>query len=104
MNKVYFDTEKKVWFVNEPEELYLFKSVNQKTNEETNQIISWTRNKDLENYPHHIRMYDFEIDDQKIFFLMKLDGDRYILESENPLDLETLLNDNDIFFVGETLS
>jgi hypothetical protein len=104
MNKVYFDKEKKTWFVNEPEDFYSFKSVNCETNEEQNQIISWTRGFDLKNYPYHIRMYDVEIKGVKYFFLMKSNGAHYLIESEDPTALEKLINDEKIFFAGYTLS
>lgn len=103
MNKVYFNSETKEWFVNEPEDFYSFKSVNVKTNLEEKQILSWTRNVDLQKYPNHIRMYDVEISGAKYFFLMRKTGDNYILESEDPTKLETLINEHDVFFVGETL-
>lgn len=103
MNKVYFDSEKKVWFVSEPEDFYSFKAINYETNEETKQILSWTRGFNLENYPNHIRMYDVEIDRVKYFFLMKRDGNYFTIESEDPTKLEDLVNHNKIFFVGEIL-
>lgn len=102
MNKVYFDKEKKVWFVNETEDFYSFKSVNYKTNEEENQILSWTRGFDLTNYPNHVRMYDVEIEGIKYLFMMRPFDKGYIIESENPLSLEQLINDKFIFFTGET--
>lgn len=104
MNKVYFDSEKKVWFVNEPEDFYSFKSINYETNEEVKQIISWSRGVDLEKYPNHIRMYDVEIEGVKYFFLMRKDGIHYVIESENPMQLERLINNHNIFFVGETMN
>jgi hypothetical protein len=103
MNKIYFDKEKKVWFVNEPEDLYSFKSVNYETNEEEKQIISWTRGFDMSNYPNHVRMYDVEIKGVKYFFLMRSSGVHYVLEPEDPIQLENLINTQKIFFVGETL-
>lgn len=104
MNKVYFDSEKKCWFVSEPEDFYSFKSVNYETNEEVKQILSWTRGFDLENYPNHIRMYDVEIEKIKYFFLMKKEGSQFIIEAENPLELEGLINNQKLFFVGETMT
>jgi hypothetical protein len=104
MNKVYFDTEKKHWFVNEPEDFYAFKSVNYQTKEEQNQILSWTRGYDLQNYPKHIRMYDVEINEVKYFFLMRKDDTHYVIESEDPIALESLIEKENIFFTGETLS
>lgn len=104
MNKVYFDSEKKCWFVIDTEDFYSFKSVNCETKEEVKHILSWTRGVDLENYPHHIRMYDVEIEKKKYFFLMKKEGTQFIIESENPLELENLVNNHKLFFVGETMT
>lgn len=101
MNKVYFSKDEKVWFVNEPEDIYTFNSVNYKTNEEIKQILSWTRGYDLSDYPNHIRVYDVEIDGVKYFFLMKRENDKYILEPEDPTQLENLLEFSNIFFVGD---
>lgn len=107
MNKVYFNKEKNHWFVSEPEDFYTFKSVNSSTNEEINQILSWTRGYDMAQYPHHIRMYDVEIDNIKYFFIMSRFGDgngsSFVLESEDPIKLEDLLEKKNIFFVGETI-
>ena len=104
MNKVYFNKEKNFWFVNEPEDLYSFKSVNYETNQEEKQIISWTRGFDMSNYPNHVRMYDVEIEGVKYFFLMKQSGIHYVIEPEDPTQLENLINTHKIFFVGETLN
>lgn len=103
MNKVYFDSEKKYWFVSEPEDFYSFKSINFETNEEVKHILSWSRGLSLENYPHHIRMYDVEIEGVKYFFLMKREGNHFLIESEDPQKLEQLIEYHKLFFVGETL-
>jgi hypothetical protein len=103
MNKVYFNKDENYWFVYEPEDMYTFKSVNIITNEETNQILSWTRGFDMSNYPNHIRIYDVEINNVKYFFLMAKEGNVFILESEDPTMLEKLIELENTFFVGETL-
>jgi hypothetical protein len=103
MNKVYFNKEKNYWFVSEPEDFYIFKSVNYSTNEEVNQILSWTRGYDMSQYPHHIRMYDVEIDNIKYFFIMSRFGNDFILESEDPIKLEDMIDEKNIFFTGETI-
>lgn len=103
MNKVYFSKAEDYWFVSEPEDFYTFKSVNVETNEEVNQILSWTRGLNLEDHPNHIRMYDVEVEGTKYFFLMRLFEKKYIIESENPKYLEHLVNNHNIFFVGETM-
>jgi hypothetical protein len=104
MNKVYFDTENKHWYVSEPEDFYSFKSINYETNEENKNILSWTRGVDLKDYPNHIRMYDVEIGDVKYFFLMKQEKNVYKIEPENPIQLEKLVNNHNILFVGETMA
>ncbi len=104
MNKVYFNKEKNHWFVSEPEDFYTFKSVNSSTNEEINQILSWTRGYDMAQYPHHIRMYDVEIEGIKYFFIMsRVENENFVLESEDPIKLEDLIEREKIFFVGETI-
>ena len=103
MNKVYFNKEENYWFVNEPEDFYSFKSIDYQTNEEINQILSWTRGFNLENYPNHIRMYDVEVDNIKYLFLMSKIDNHYIIESEDPIALEKLINERCIFFAGETI-
>ncbi len=103
MNKVYFNKEENYWFVSEPEDMYTFKSVNFISKEEIKQILSWTRGYDMSNYPNHIRIYDVEINNVKYFFLMKKEGNIFILESENPMMLEKLIESENIFFVGETI-
>jgi hypothetical protein len=104
MNKVYFNKGENYWFVNEPEDFYSFKSLNYETNEEVKHIFSWTRGVDLEKYPHHIRMYDVEIEQVKYLFLMRKQDSIYIIESEDPQQLEKLINNHSIFFVGETMN
>lgn len=103
MNKVYFNKQENYWFVNEPEDFYSFKYVNIETNEESSQIL-WTRGLGLEEYPHHIRMYDVEIEEVKYLFLMRKQDSIYIIESESPQQLEKLINNHNIFFVGETMN
>jgi hypothetical protein len=79
----------------------MFKSVNFKTNEEKDYVLSWTRNQDLEN--NIVRIYDVEIDDEKYFFMFEEVKDGYLIKPKDRLHLEKLLNDKDIFFVGDTL-
>lgn len=103
--KVYFDKEKYgQWFVEDLEDFYIFKSVNYQTNEEVNQILSWSRNYSLENMNADVvRVYDVEIEDIKYYFLFRLNADgTWDVISEDPLKLEKLLNEKSLFFVGET--
>jgi hypothetical protein len=65
MEKVYFDNEKYgKWVVKNLEDYYNFKAVNFETNEESNHILSWSRNYDMINIDSNVdRIYDVEIDD-----------------------------------------
>ncbi len=49
-------------------------------------------------------MYDVEIGDVKYFFLMKQEKNVYKIEPENPIQLEKLVNNHNILFVGETMA
>lgn len=104
MNKVYFDKEKNgQWFVEELEDYYTFKSINTQTNEEINQILSWSRNYPLQDLSDSIvRVYDVEIEDTKYYFFFKLNNEKFDIISEDPTMLDKLLNEKSLFFVGET--
>jgi hypothetical protein len=67
MAKVYFDKEKYgIWVVEDLEDYYEFKSVNFETNEESNHILSWSRNYDRSDMGQNVdRIYDVEIDDEQ---------------------------------------
>ena len=71
MAKVYFDKEKYgMWVVENLEDYYSFKAVNFETNEESNHILSWSRNYDESDISEKIdRVYDVEIDKEKYYFL-----------------------------------
>jgi hypothetical protein len=49
-------------------------------------------------------MYDVEIEQVKYLFLMRKQDSIYIIESEDPQQLEKLINNHSIFFVGETMN
>ena len=100
--KVYFDKEQQGWFVDELEDIYFFKSMNLETNLTENQILSWSRNKDVPN--GYIRVYDVEIDGFKYYFLFKYLGDRYQIVANDSMELENLLNKRSLFFTGETIN
>ena len=104
MTKVYFDKEKYgIWVVEDLEDYYEFKAVDFKTNEESNHILSWSRNYDLSDRVYVDRIYDVEIDEEKYYFLFINNGNGWDVISENSMKLEKLLNDKNIFFTGETL-
>ena len=104
MDKVYFNKDYYgCWWLKELTDIYSFKAVNFQTNEEVETILTWTRNVDLSEYDGIVRMYDVEIDDEKYYFLVSLEKGGYLLESKDKFSLEKLLNDKNIFFVGDTI-
>jgi hypothetical protein len=105
MNKVYFNKDwHGCWWLKELTDIYIFKAVNFKTNEEVETILTWTRNIDLSEYNNNVvRVYDVEIDNEKFFFLVSPEKGGYLLESKDKLVLDKLLNDKNIFFTGEIL-
>jgi len=104
MAKVYFEKEKYgIWVVEDLEDYYNFKAVNFETKEESNQILSWSRNYDLSDMTNNIdRVYDVEIDGEKYYFLFINNGNGWDVLSEDSMKLEKLLNDKNLFFVGDT--
>jgi len=104
MEKVYFDKEKYgIWVVENLEDYYGFKAVNFETNEESNHILSWSRNYDLSDMSNDVdRIYDVEIDEEKYYFLFISNGNGWDVVSEDSMKLEKLLKDKNLFFTGET--
>jgi hypothetical protein len=104
MRKVYFDKEKHgIWVVEDLEDYYSFKAVNFETNEESNHILSWSRNYDTSDVSSNVdRIYDVEIDELRYYFLFINNGNGWDVISEDPIKLENLLKDKKLFFVGET--
>jgi len=102
MAKVYFDKENH-WVVESLEDYYSFKAVNFETNEESNQILSWSRNYDLKDHDSKIdRVYDVEIDREKYYFLFVNNGDGWDVISEDSMKLEKLLRETNLFFTGDS--
>jgi hypothetical protein len=104
MTKVYFDKEKYgIWVVESLEDYYEFKAVDFQTNEESNHILSWSRNYNLKEHDSKIdRVYDVEIDEVKYYFSFYNNGNGWDVISEDSLKLEKLLNDSNLFFTGDT--
>ena len=104
MAKVYFDKKKYGWMVKELEDSYYsFKAVNFETNEESNHILSWSRNYDTSDMSSNVdRIYDVEIDEKRYYFLFINNSNGWDVISEDPIKLENLLKDKNLFFVGET--
>ena len=103
MSRVYFDKEKKVWFVDELEDFYMFKAIDFQTNEESDHILSWTRNYSLDEFDSNVvRVYDVEIDSIKYYFIVKSNVDNnWDIIAKDPMSLEKLINDKNLFFVGD---
>ncbi len=104
MAKVYFDKEKYgIWLVEDLEDYYNFKAVNFETKEESNHILSWSRNYDLSDMTNDIdRVYDVEIDGEKYYFLFIENGNGWDVISEDSMKLEKLLRETNLFFTGDT--
>ncbi len=104
MAKVYFDKEKYgIWLVEDLEDYYNFKAVNFETKEESNHILSWSRNYDLSDMTNDIdRVYDVEIDGEKYYFLFIENGNGWNVISEDSMKLEKLLRETNLFFTGDT--
>jgi hypothetical protein len=105
MAKVYFDKEKYgMWVVENLEDYYSFKAVNFETNEESNHIISWSRNYDESDISEKIdRVYDVEIDKEKYYFLFTKNSNGWDVVSEDSMRLEKLLRETNLFFTGEPI-
>ena len=104
MVKVYFDKENHGhWVVKSLEDYYYLKAVDFQTNEESNHILSWSRNHSADLGEKVDRVYDVEIDEEKYYFLFIGNGDGWNIISEDSMKLERLLKDKNIFFTGETL-
>jgi hypothetical protein len=104
MAKVYFDKDYGIWVVEDLEDYYSFKAVNFETNEESNHILSWSRNYDESDVSEKVdRVYDVEIDEEKYYFLFISNGKGWNVVSEDSMKLENLLKDKNIFFTGDSL-
>ena len=104
MEKVYFDNEKYgKWVAKNLEDYYNFKAVNFETNEESNHILSWSRNYNISDVSNNIdRVYDVEINEEKYYFLFVNNGDGWDVISEDSMKLEKLLRETNLFFTGDT--
>lgn len=106
MRKVYFDTEKKRWTLEDLEDLYSFKYINISTNEEHFAILSWhkTVDRDSINISDDERLYGAEIMGQEYLFAESYSDGRFFLDPIDSYSLEKLCRDHDFAFVGETLN
>lgn len=102
MNRVYFDKEENGWFVDSLEDYYMFKAVDFQTKQESDHVLSWTRNYPLDGLDDVVRVYDVEIDNIKYHFLVRAYENVWSVVQKEPMALEKLLNDKNLFFVGDT--
>ena len=106
MNKVYFDKNfYGCWIVSDLDDIYTFKYINIKTNEEFNGILSWKKSVNNEDYAldDNCRLYSVDLLDDEYLFYIKYVNDKFLVNSIDKDKLESLLNEKDIIFVGETL-
>ena len=102
MVKVYFEKEKYGhWVVESLEDYYYFKAVDFQTNEESNHILSWSRNYSSDLGENVDRVYDVEIDEEKYYFLFIGNGNGWNVIAEDSMKLEKLLKDSNLFFTGD---
>jgi hypothetical protein len=105
MAKVYYDKEKNNWFIDSLEDYYMFKAINSETNEESEMILSWSRNIEITEEEQNIgivRIYDVEIDSIKYYFTFKIEKESiYNVSQREIYSLENLLRDKNLFFTGE---
>ena len=103
MEKVYFDKEfYGSWTVKNLSDMYSFKYINIKTNEEKQAILIWKRN---EEHGENERVCAVEVDGIEYYFIEKYSSDfsKFFIYSKEPWELEKLMKEKDIVFVGETL-
>jgi len=106
MNKVYFDKEfYGCWVVKELDDIYTFKYINIKTNEEFNGILTWKKSVNNEDYglDDNCRLYSLDLMDEEFLFYGKYINDRFFIYSIDKDKLEKLFTEKDIAFVGSEL-
>jgi hypothetical protein len=101
MNKIYSD-DGCLW-VDDLHDIYYIKCVDKESNQETYEILTWTRMVDLSEVSKKpVRKYDIEFNDKKYYFLLFEDGDRYRLEIENSFEIDELCREKNIIITAET--
>ncbi len=100
MGKIYFDRERGIWWTDSLEDIYSFNYLNIENNIIEEGIISWNRNADKDN-EDTIRIYDFDLYGKKYFFKLKYEDAIYKIIPKKILDIEKLLSESGIKFVGE---
>ena len=102
MNKVYFDKELYgCWVVSDLDDVYTFKYINKKTNEEFNGILTWKKSINNEDYAldDNCRLYSVDLLDDEYLFYIKYVNDKFLVNSIDKDKLEVLFKEKDIAFV-----
>lgn len=103
MEKVYFDKEfYGSWTVKNLSDMYTFKYIDIKTNEEKSALMIWKRNVE---HAENERVCVVELDGEEFYFIEKYNPDfsKFFIYSRDPWELERLMKEKNIVFVGETL-
>jgi hypothetical protein len=106
MNKVYFDKNfYGCWVVKELDDIYSFRYINKKTNEEFYEILSWKKSIKNEDYglDDNSRLYSLDFLGEEFLFYGKYSNDRFFINSIDKDKLETLFKEKDIEFIGSEL-
>lgn len=116
MDKVYFDPDfYGSWFVKDLDDFYHFKYVNRGDNTEHSTILTWTKDREREeelktihNIKDDVRLYQVEIENRKINFLLVYNPDDSSFRLspatvEDSYELDMLISETGYFFVGETI-
>lgn len=105
MDKVYNSKENSAsWQLKELTDFFYFKAKKLSTDEETNLILSWSRNSDLSNYKNEpIRKYDIEIEGEKYYFLVYPKDEAWILVPETKDVLDKIATKSDTLLIGDVI-
>lgn len=104
MEKVYFDPDFfGSWVVNDLSDMYSFKYV--EGDEEKTGVLTWIKGEHV-GLKEDDRIFGVVIDDEEFLFVLRYESSfgKFILNSKNPLDLDRLLRNRKIFFVGEKIN
>ena len=104
MKKVYNNGTPNKWFLTEISDIYLFKYLDKKTNQEKDGILSWK--KSIKNSEHGIneedRLYGIDIDDEEVLFVESYKEGRFILQPKQDFILDLIENEKGIIFIGDS--
>ena len=103
MDKVYFKEGIGFW-LEDLSDIYLFKAKSFSDEKEFNLILSWYRGVEIpEDEKQIVRIYDVEIDEEKVFFNVSSTEKGFIVKPQSPSDYEKFINNKNILFTGEII-